>query len=402
MIIRRKTPTVFIGPVALGSAHPIVIQSMTNTLTADTAKTIKQIKQLADTGSELVRVTLNDEAAMKAIEKIIPALRRQGYQTPIIGDFHYNGHLLLEKYPGAAKLLAKYRINPGNVGKGKNKTDNFRRIIAIAIKNKKPVRIGVNWGSLDPEILKKISTKHSDIQGLATSKEAIYKAMVESALQNARLAEKIGLHKNQIILSVKMSDVQDMVAVYERLAKHCSYVLHLGLTEAGSGRKGIIASTAALGILLQKGIGDTIRVSLTPKLRLPRSEEVECCKDLLQALDLRHFHPVVVSCPGCGRTANNHFERLAKEVETYILKRASQWQKLSPKVNELKIAVMGCIVNGPGESKHANIGLSLPGRGEIKTAVIYVDGKLSKILREQNIKKEFLQTIEHYIKTKYR
>lgn len=402
MIIRRKTPTVFVGPIALGSAHPIVVQSMTNTLTADTAKTIKQIKQLADAGSELVRVTLNDEAAMRAVEKIIPTLRHQGYQTPIIGDFHYNGHILLEKYPRAAKLLAKYRINPGNVGKGSSKTENFRRIIAIAIKNKKPVRIGVNWGSLDPEILKKISQKYSNNKGLATSKEAIYKAMVESALQSARLAEKIGLRKNQIILSVKMSDVQDMVAVYERLAKRCSYVLHLGLTEAGSGRKGIIASTAALGILLQKGIGDTIRVSLTPKSGLPRSEEIECCKDLLQALDLRHFHPVVVSCPGCGRTASNYFEQLAKEVETYVLKRVPEWQKLSPKVNELKIAVMGCIVNGPGESKHANIGLSLPGRGEIKTAVIYVDGKLSKILRKQNIKKEFLQIIEHYIKTKYR
>ncbi|MCX5680955.1 MAG: flavodoxin-dependent (E)-4-hydroxy-3-methylbut-2-enyl-diphosphate synthase [Candidatus Omnitrophica bacterium] len=398
MIIRRKTPTVFIGHVPLGGSHAIAIQSMTNTPTADIAKTILQIKQLADVGSELIRVTLNDEAAMRAIEEIIPLLRKQGYQTPIIGDFHYNGHLLLQKYPRAAKLLDKYRINPGNVGQ----TEHFSNIIQWAIKYRKPVRIGVNGGSLDQELLTTIKQKYLKVKKLQSSKEVIYEAMVQSALQSAKLAEKIGLSKNYIVLSVKMSDVQDTIAVYERLAKRCDYVLHLGLTEAGTGRKGIISSVSALAVLLQQGIGDTIRVSLTPQISHPRTDEIDCCKELLQALDLRHFKPAVISCPGCGRTANKYFERLAKEVENYVTQRHHIWQKRYPGINNLKIAVMGCIVNGPGESKHANIGLSLPGRGETKKAVVFTDGRLSKILCGNCIKQDFIKIIEHYIKTKYR
>jgi (E)-4-hydroxy-3-methylbut-2-enyl-diphosphate synthase len=400
-MLRRKTPTVFVGKIPLGSGHPVVVQSMTSTPTADITKTLGQIISLIKAGSELIRITINDEQAIKAVEKIIPSLRMQGYQTPIIGDFHYNGHLLLEKYPLAAKLLDKYRINPGNVGQGNHRNENFSKIIQIAIKYKKPIRIGVNWGSLDQDLLARIKKQHRNSKGSMPAQAMIHEAMVQSALQSARLAEKIGLSKKYIVLSVKMSDVSDMVAVYQTLAKRCDYVLHLGLTEAGGGRKGIITSVSALAILLKQGIGDTIRVSLTPQANHPRTEEVECCKDLLQALDLRHFKPTIISCPGCGRTASKYFETLAKEIEIYVTQKHSFWQKKHPKINELKIAVMGCIVNGPGESKNANIGLSLPGQGEANKAIVYVDGKLAQTLKNTDLKKEFIQIIERYIQTKY-
>jgi len=396
MIIRRKTPTVFVGKIPLGGTHPVVIQSMTNTPTADIARTVSQVKSLAVSGSELVRITINDDEAMQAVPKIIASLRKQGYKTPIIGDFHYNGHVLLLKYPIAAKLLDKYRINPGNVGRGAQGDENFSKIIGLAVKYRKPIRIGVNAGSLDQDLLKKINAGHS-----LSQKTAVYEAMIQSALQSARFAEKLGLPKNKIVLSVKMSAVQDMVAVYEALAKRCDYVLHLGLTESGAGRKGIISSVSALSILLKKGIGDTIRISLTPQKDHPRTEEVECCKELLQALDLRHFTPAIISCPGCGRTANHSFEALAKDIKKYVDQKHSLWQKKYPKINTLKIAVMGCIVNGPGESKHADIGFSLPGRGETNKALIYLDGKLFKTIHSKNLKKEFIQIIEHYIQTTY-
>lgn len=402
MITRRKTPSVFVGPIGLGRGHPVVIQSMTNTQTADVAATVAQVKDLAGAGSELVRITINDELAARAAEKIILALRRSGDNTPIVGDFHYNGHLLLEKYPDTARLLSKYRINPGNVGRGKDKLDHFARIVRIAVKHKKPVRIGVNAGSLDQELLASLTKKHGPVRSFAERKEIFYETMVRSALQSARLAEKLGLPKNKIVLSAKMSDVQDMVAVYEQLAKRCDYVLHLGLTEAGARQKGIIASVAALSILLQKGIGDTIRISLTPTREGKRSDEVVCCKELLQALGLRYFKPTVVSCPGCGRTNSSFFERLVKETENFVLKSMPRWQKTDPKINELKVAVMGCVVNGPGESKHANIGLSLPGRGEAATAVLYTDGKLARTLRGKNLTKDFFHSIERYVQTKYR
>lgn len=397
MIIRRKTPTVLIGKIPLGGTHPVVIQSMTNTPTADIARTVSQVKSLAASGSELVRITINDDEAMQAVPKIIASLRKQGCKTPIIGDFHYNGHVLLLKYPLAAKLLDKYRINPGNVGRGAQGDENFSKIIGLAIKYRKPVRIGVNAGSLDQDLLKKINAGHS-----LSQKTAVYEAMIQSALQSARFAEKLGLPKNKIVLSVKMSDVQDMVAVYQALAKRCDHVLHLGLTESGTGRAGIIASTSALSILLAQGIGDTIRISLTPQKGHPRTEEVDCCRELLQSLGLRYFKPSIISCPGCGRTASRYFESLAKDVSACVDKKYAVWQKKYPKVNTLKIAVMGCIVNGPGESKHADIGISLPGRGETAKAVVYADGKISAICKTKDLKKEFIHLIERYIKTKSR
>jgi len=397
MIIRRKTPTVLVGKIPLGGTHPIVIQSMTNTPTADITKTVSQIKSLADSGSEIVRITINDDKAMCAVPKIIALLRKQGYRTPIVGDFHYNGHVLLSKYPVAAKLLDKYRINPGNVGRGAQGDENFSKIIGFAVKYQKPVRIGVNAGSLDQYLLKKISAQRS-----LPKRSAVHAAMVQSALQSARFAEKLGLPKNKIVLSVKMSAVQDMVTVYQSLAERCDHVLHLGLTESGAGRAGIIASTSALSILLAQGIGDTIRISLTPQKGHPRTEEVECSKELLQSLGLRYFKPSIISCPGCGRTASRHFEILAKDISAYVDQRSAVWKKKYPKVNALKVAVMGCVVNGPGESKNADIGISLPGRGETAKAVVYTDGRLAAICKTKNLKKEFTQLIERYIKTKSR
>lgn len=401
-MLRRKTPTVFAGKVPLGSAHPVAIQSMTNTPTADVTKTLAQIKHLAQSGSELVRITINDEAAMRATEKIIGTLRAQGDPTPIVGDFHYNGHVLLERYPKAACLLSKYRINPGNVGRGTRQDENFSRIIALAVKYQKPVRIGVNSGSLDTELLATIRKKHHASPKQKISNKILHEAMVESALRSAHAAQKLGLPKNKIVLSVKMSAVPDMIAVYQALARRCDHVLHLGLTEAGGGRPAIISSVSALAVLLTQGIGDTIRISLTPRTGHSRTEEVECCKELLQALGLRSFAPTVISCPGCGRTAHAQLETLSRAIEAYVAQALPRWQKIDPGVNALKIAVMGCIVNGPGESKHADIGLSLPGRGETKQAVVYIDGKLAQTLKGQNLKNEFIPILERYIQTTYR
>lgn len=400
MFIRRKTPTVTIGTIKVGSGHPIAIQSMTNTPTANIAKTLAQIKLLADNGSEIVRITINDEKAAYAAEKIILKLRAQGYTTPIVGDFHYNGHLLLEQFPRMAKLLDKYRINPGNLGRGSNKNDHFAQIIRIAIKNHKPVRIGVNAGSIDPELLAFFKNKFSSKDH--SPDEILRIAMTESALQNARFAEKLGLAKKYIILSVKMSAVKDMVAVYQDLAKRCDYVLHLGLTEAGGGPKGITASVSALAILLAQGIGDTLRISLTPQPGHPRWEEITYCKELLQALGMRYFAPTVISCPGCGRTASRYFEQLTKDIQAYIEKKKHVWQARDQAINQLTIAVMGCVVNGPGESKHANIGLSLPGRGEKNKAAVYIDGALATTLQGKALKTQFIHIIEDYIRSHYR
>ncbi len=401
MIKRKKTHTVKIGNISTGSAHPIVIQSMTNTPTADVSATVKQVKQLADAGSELVRITINDEPAMRAIPRIIKKLRSAGYQTPIIGDFHYNGHILLEKYPQSAKLLDKYRINPGNLGKGNAKDNHFSSIVKIAIKNKKPIRIGVNSGSLDQELLAKLFKQNSKKAKPKTHSQIIINAMVQSALQSAKNAKKLGLAKNKIILSVKMSNVQDVIRAYQQLSKQCDYVLHLGLTEAGGETQGIIASVAALSALLQKGIGDTIRVSLTPTKKSDRCLEVSVCKNLLQSIGLRFFSPAIISCPGCGRTINKLFQSLACDIRAHVEKKLPSWKKKFYGVEKLKIAVMGCIVNGPGESKHANIGICLSGTNEKTDATVYIDGKCHKTLKQKSIKDNFLKILEKYIQQKY-
>ncbi len=395
---RRKTPTVQIGSVALGSGHPVVIQSMTDTPTADIEKTLAQTIELIEAGSELVRWTINDDKAAQAAPEIIRRLRERGFQTPIIGDFHFNGHTLLSKHKETARALAKYRINPGNVGKGDRHDENFSTIIKIAIDHDKPVRIGVNWGSLDQELLTDLMDKNAKLKNPKDFKEVTYEAMIKSALQSATLAQKLGMKKDKIVLSVKMSVLQDMVTVYSRLAGECDYALHLGLTEAGSDVQGVAASSAALGILLQQGIGDTIRVSLTPQPGLKRSREVEVCKQLLQSLGLRYFKPSVTSCPGCGRTSSNYFQILAQDITQHIERKMPLWKKEFPGVERLKIAVMGCVVNGPGESRHADIGISLPGTSEKPVAPVYIDGKEFKVLRGENIKEEFIDILETYLK----
>ncbi len=397
---RRKTPTVQIGSIFLGSAHPVVIQSMTAPPTADIQKTVVQTIELIEAGSEMVRWTVNDDAAACAVPEIIQMLRDRGYKTPIIGDFHFNGHTLLNKHPACAKALDKYRINPGNVGKGSRHDENFAAIIKIAIEHNKPVRIGVNWGSLDQELLTELMDQNAKRKNPQEAEEVMVEAMIQSALRSAELAQKLGLPKNKIILSVKMSVVQDMVNVYCELAKRCDYVLHLGLTEAGSDVQGIASSSAALGILLQQGIGDTIRVSLTPQPGVKRSREVEVCKNLLQALGLRHFAPKVTSCPGCGRTSSNYFQYLAQDINNYIQEKMPQWKKQFPGVERLKIAVMGCVVNGPGESRHADIGISLPGTSETPIAPVFADGKQLTTLKGDHIKEEFIEILEKYIKKK--
>ncbi|MDP8264294.1 MAG: flavodoxin-dependent (E)-4-hydroxy-3-methylbut-2-enyl-diphosphate synthase [Candidatus Aceula lacicola] len=401
MIKRRKTPQVKIGNISIGDAHPIAIQSMTNTQTANIKETVKQIKQLSRAGSEMVRLTINDNKAMAGIPKIISQLRKNGYSTPIVGDFHYNGHVLLKKFPQSAKALDKYRINPGNVNYASSKNDPFIEIIKIAIKNKKPIRIGVNSGSIDQNILKTLRSKNKKSKNKKSSHQILCDALVKSAIQSAQKAEKIGLSKNKIVLSVKMSDTQDTITVCEMLSKKCNYVLHLGVTEAGSGLDGVIKSASAISVLLQKGIGDTIRISLTPKKDMPRTQEVKCCQMLLQSMGFRFFAPTVISCPGCGRTESKLFESLTDSVKAHIQKRLPVWIKKYPKVTQLKIAIMGCVVNGPGESQHADIGLSLPGRGEKKTAVVYVDGKLLKKLNGKIIKSNFIKILEQYIQKKY-
>ncbi len=398
---RRKTPVVQIGSVSLGSAYPVVIQSMTDTPTANIEATLTQTKELIEAGSELVRWTVNDDQAAKAVAQIVQRLKDQGFNTPIIGDFHFNGHTILRKHPDCAKALAKYRINPGNVGKGDRHDENFASIVKIAIEHDKAVRIGVNWGSLDQELLTNLMDENANQKEPKDFKEVTYDAMIQSALRSAELAQKLGCKKEKIVLSVKMSILQDMVTVYSRLAGLSDYALHLGLTEAGGDIQGIASSAAALAILLQQGIGDTIRVSLTPQPQVKRSREVEICKNILQSLGLRYFKPSVTSCPGCGRTSSTYFQDLAQDISTHIGRKMPGWKQEYPGVEKLKIAVMGCVVNGPGESRHADIGISLPGTSENPIAPVYVDGKEFLTLKGEHIKEEFIQILENYINRKY-
>jgi (E)-4-hydroxy-3-methylbut-2-enyl-diphosphate synthase len=397
---RRQTVSTRVGNVAIGSSHPVVVQSMTNTDTADPASTATQIVDLARAGSQLVRITVNNDEAAAAVPEIVERIRGEGCDAPIIGDFHYNGHLLLTRFPGCARALDKYRINPGNVG-GKRRDEHFRTIVQVAIDHGKPVRIGVNWGSLDQDLLTQMMDANASRAEALDAKDVYIEAMLESALRSAELAEQTGLGHDRIILSAKVSGVSDLVAVYRRLARRCDYPLHLGLTEAGLGVKGIVASAAGLSILLSEGIGDTIRVSLTPRPNGDRTEEVLVAQQILQSLDLRHFTPQVTACPGCGRTTSTFFQRMAEDIQVYLRERMPEWQQARPGVEEMKVAVMGCVVNGPGESKHANIGISLPGTFEEPKAPVYIDGKLVTTLRGERIVEEFLVILESYVATRY-
>ncbi|HEU4649081.1 MAG TPA: flavodoxin-dependent (E)-4-hydroxy-3-methylbut-2-enyl-diphosphate synthase [Gemmatimonadales bacterium] len=399
-ITRRTTPTARVGGVPIGSCHPVVVQSMTNTDTADVAATVRQVAALAKAGSELVRVTVNNEEAAAAVPEIVEGLDRIGVQVPIVGDFHYNGHLLLTRYPACAEALAKYRINPGNVG-GKRRDENFGAIIGVALRHQKPVRIGVNWGSLDQQLLTDMMDANARLAAPKDARDVTMDAMVESALRSAQLAESLGMAHDQIVLSAKVSGVQDLVDVYRMLAARCDYPLHLGLTEAGMGMKGIVASTAGLSILLQEGIGDTIRVSLTPEPNGDRALEVQVAQQILQSLGIRSFTPQVTSCPGCGRTTSTFFQQMALDIQRYLQERMPVWRAERPGVEELKVAVMGCVVNGPGESKHANLGISLPGTFEEPKAPVYVDGRLVTTLKGEGIVPEFLAILDEYVATRY-
>ena len=397
---RRRTVTTLVGDIAVGSDHPVVVQSMTNTDTADVDGTVAQVAALAAAGSQLVRVTVNNDASAAAVPEIVQRLSDAGIDVPIVGDFHYNGHILLSKYPDAARSLAKYRINPGNVG-GKRRDEHFRTIVQIAIDNAKPVRIGVNWGSLDQDLLTTMMDENAIRPAPLDARTVYIEAMLESALRSAILAEDTGLGHDRIIISAKVSGVNDLVDVYRLLAARCDYPLHLGLTEAGLGMKGIVASTAGLSILLSEGIGDTIRVSLTPKPGGDRTEEVLVAQQILQSLGLRSFTPQVTSCPGCGRTTSTFFQHMAEDIQTYLREQMPVWRAQYPGVVEMKVAVMGCIVNGPGESKHANIGISLPGTFEDPKAPVYVDGKLAVTLKGDNIVPEFLKLLDDYVERTY-
>jgi (E)-4-hydroxy-3-methylbut-2-enyl-diphosphate synthase len=400
MIERRQTVSVDVGGVLIGSGHPIVVQSMTNTDTADPDATAIQVAQLAHAGSELVRVTVNNDAAAEAVPVIREKLDRLGVGVPIIGDFHYNGHLLLTRYPACAAALAKYRINPGNVGT-KRHDEQFRAIVEVAIANGKPVRIGVNWGSLDQQLLTELMDANAALAEPRDSRDVMIDAMLESALRSAALAEETGLGHDRIVISAKVSGVQDLVEVYTRLAERCDYPLHLGLTEAGMGSRGIISSTAGLAILLQRGIGDTIRVSLTPAPDGDRTEEVQIAQQVLQSLGLRSFTPQVSACPGCGRTTSTFFQEMARDIGAYLRDQMPVWSRTHPGVEELKVAVMGCVVNGPGESKHADIGISLPGTFEEPVAPVFVDGQLRTTLRGDDIVPRFLEILEEYVALRY-
>jgi len=392
---RRKTVVVDVGGVKVGSQHPIVVQSMTNTDTADIPGTVAQVNALHAAGSELVRVTVNNDEAARAVPEIVKQVR-----VPVIGDFHYNGHVLLTKYPDCAKALGKYRINPGNVG-GKHHDENFSAIVKVAIDNGKPVRIGVNWGSLDQNLLTEMMDANAKLPQPLDARDVTMNAMVESAIQSAELAEQTGLAHDRIILSAKVSGVQDLVDVYRKLSPRSDYPLHLGLTEAGMGAKGVVASTAGLSILLQEGIGDTIRVSLTPKPGGDRTEEVLVAQQILQSMGLRSFLPQVTACPGCGRTTSTFFQEMAEEIQTYLRDQMPVWKGKYAGVEELKVAVMGCVVNGPGESKHANIGISLPGTFEEPKAPVFVDGALKLTLKGDTIVAEFLKILDDYVEKRY-
>jgi (E)-4-hydroxy-3-methylbut-2-enyl-diphosphate synthase len=387
--------------VVVGGSRPIVVQSMTNTDTADADATAIQVAQLAHAGSELVRITVNNEAAAAAVPLIVRKVRGLGADVPIIGDFHYNGHKLLTEFPEAARALAKYRINPGNVGSGRYHDDHFEAIVRVAIVNEKPVRIGVNWGSLDQAVLAELMDANARLPEPRDAREVMIEAMVESALRSAELAEATGLAHDRIILSAKVSGVRDLVDVYRRLAARCDYPLHLGLTEAGMGMKGIVASSAGLSILLAEGIGDTIRVSITPEPNGDRTEEVAVGQQVLQSLGLRSFMPQVSSCPGCGRTTSTYFQELARDVQTYLRDQMPGWRERHPGVEDLRVAVMGCVVNGPGESKHADIGISLPGTFEEPVAPVFIDGALDRTLRGDHIVAEFEAILDEYVERRF-
>jgi (E)-4-hydroxy-3-methylbut-2-enyl-diphosphate synthase len=400
-IQRRKSITASIRGVRVGSDAPVVVQSMTNTDTADVSSTVKQVAALARAGSELVRVTVNNDESAAALAPIVEQLDKQGITVPIIGDFHYNGHLLLKKYPECARALAKYRINPGNVGIGRKDDNNFRTMIEVAVENQKPVRIGVNWGSLDQALLTRMMDENSRRSEPLEARDVTMEAMVVSALNSAALAEKYGLRPDQIILSAKVSGVQDLIDVYRSLAARCNYPLHLGLTEAGMGAKGVVASSAALGVLLQEGIGDTIRVSLTPAPGGDRSEEVRVGQQILQSLGIRSFTPQVTACPGCGRTTSTFFQEMAEQIQTHLREQMPVWKQRYTGVEEMKVAVMGCVVNGPGESKHASLGISLPGTFEEPKAPVYVDGRLFTTLKGNHIVAEFIKILDEYVDSHY-
>ena len=397
---RRKTVTTIVGDVSIGSTWPIVVQSMTNTDTADARSTAQQVAALAQAGSQLVRVTVNNDEAAQAVPEMIARVADLGVTVPIIGDFHYNGHLLLVKYPECARALAKYRINPGNVG-SRHRDENFRTIIRVAIDNDKPVRIGVNWGSLDQDLLTSMMNDNANLASPADAKDVYMEAMIESALRSALLAEETGLPHNRIIISAKISQVQDLLECYRRLAARCDYPLHLGLTEAGLGTKGIVSTTAALSLVLAEGVGDTIRVSLTPRPGGDRTEEVQVAQQILQSLGLRAFAPQVTACPGCGRTTSTFFQKMAEDIQQYLREQMPRWREHHPGVVDMKVAVMGCVVNGPGESKHANIGISRPGTAEEPKAPVYVDGRLSVTLKGDHIVPEFLAILDEYVVRRY-
>jgi (E)-4-hydroxy-3-methylbut-2-enyl-diphosphate synthase len=398
---RRQSVTVKVGKVRVGSSAPVVVQSMTNTDTADVQGTIQQVAALATAGSELVRVTVNNDAAAVAVPAIVEGLANLGIDVPIVGDFHYNGHLLLKKYPECARTLAKYRINPGNVSIGRKDDDNFRTMIECAVENQKPVRIGVNWGSLDQALLTRMMDENSKRPQPADARAVMIEAMLVSAIDSARAAERYGLRHDQVVLSAKVSGVRDLIEVYELMAARCDYALHLGLTEAGMSMKGIVASTAGLAPLLLKGIGDTIRVSLTPKPGGDRTEEVQVAQQILQSLGIRSFAPQVTACPGCGRTSSTYFQELTQNIQGYVRDSMPVWRERYPGVEELKLAVMGCVVNGPGESKHANIGISLPGTFEDPKAPVYVDGRLMTTLRGDDIANDFKKILDDYVDARY-
>jgi (E)-4-hydroxy-3-methylbut-2-enyl-diphosphate synthase len=399
---RRLSRQVAVGEVLIGGGAPVVVQSMTNTDTADAEATVQQVEALARAGSELVRITVNSPEAAAQVARIRERLDQRGCAVPLVGDFHYNGHKLLTQFPGCAEALAKYRINPGNVGKGAKRDEQFATMIECALCYGRPVRIGVNWGSLDPELLARMMDENARLQNPLASEEVMREAVIRSALESAKQAEEWGLPAEHIVLSCKMSQVQDLIAVYRSLAARCDYALHLGLTEAGMGSKGIVASTAAIAVLLQEGIGDTIRISLTPEPGGSRTREVQVAQEILQTMGLRAFTPMVSACPGCGRTTSTVFQELASRIEGYLRDQMPVWKEFHPGVENMRVAVMGCVVNGPGESKHADIGISLPGTGEVPVAPVYVDGRKTVTLKGERIAEEFQAIVEQYVQAKYR
>ncbi|HSQ68807.1 MAG TPA: flavodoxin-dependent (E)-4-hydroxy-3-methylbut-2-enyl-diphosphate synthase [Steroidobacteraceae bacterium] len=401
-IERRRSTPVEIGGVTVGGDAPIVVQSMTNTDTADVEATALQVRALAAAGSELVRVTVDTDAAAAAVPRIVDRLAAFGTTVPIVGDFHFNGHKLLAAHPACASALAKYRINPGNVGRGSKRDPQFAEMVEIACRNAKPVRIGVNWGSLDQDLLTRLMDENSRLAEPLDAADVMREAIVVSALDSARRAEELGLPRNRIVISCKVSAVQDLIAVYRSIAARCEYPLHLGLTEAGMGSKGIVASTAAMSVLLQEGIGDTIRVSLTPEPGGDRTQEVVVAQEILQTMGLRSFAPMVIACPGCGRTTSTYFQALAQKIQAHLRQRMPEWRRHYPGVERMTVAVMGCVVNGPGESKHANIGISLPGTGERPVAPVYIDGLKGPTLKGERIAEEFQQLVEEYVERRYR